>query len=92
MSPRRHSRRPEPEPRGFSRRIDRVETRSGRQWRVRELRSAEKEYRCPGCQQSVRIGATHVLVWPVDRPLIGAEAIDERRHWHTACWSRFSPP
>jgi len=29
-----------------------------------------------------------VVAWPVEKALLSAEAIDERRHWHTACWSR----
>jgi hypothetical protein len=40
-----------------------------------------KMYRCPGCQQIVRVGVEHLVVVPDD----GAE---ERRHWHTGCWQR----
>ncbi|GGG25040.1 hypothetical protein GCM10007304_43610 [Rhodococcoides trifolii] len=44
---------------------------------------ATKPYRCPGCDQEIMSGVAHVVVWPVDR--IGGP--DDRRHWHTGCWS-----
>jgi hypothetical protein len=43
---------------------------------------ATKEYRCPGCDQVVRIGQPHLVVWPE----FDADAAD-RRHWHGACWA-----
>lgn len=43
---------------------------------------AERDYRCPGCDQVVAAGVAHVVAWP-DRPGGG----DERRHWHGGCWS-----
>lgn len=47
-----------------------------------------KEYTCPGCQQRVLAGSAHVVVWP-HQPRVGtASAVEDRRHWHTACWSR----
>jgi hypothetical protein len=42
---------------------------------------ATKPYRCPGCDHEIRSGTAHVVVWPAD---IGG--VDDRRHWHTACW------
>ena len=42
--------------------------------------AAARAYRCPGCDQELRPGSPHVVAWPEGRP-------DERRHWHTACWS-----
>jgi len=61
-------------------------------WNVRDLRgSSVKEYRCPGCQQLIRPGTAHLLVWPVQKALLSDDAIDERRHWHTACWRRVTP-
>jgi len=58
-------------------------------WFVRQVRgSSTKEYRCPGCSQLVRRGLAHVVVWPVEKALLSEAAIDERRHWHTACWMR----
>ncbi len=47
---------------------------------VRQV-AGDKEYRCPGCDHLVRIGAWHLAVVPWD----DAEA---RRHWHTECWRR----
>ena len=39
-----------------------------------------KVYRCPGCDQEIRSATPHVVAWPEGR-------LDDRRHWHTACWS-----
>ncbi|MFV0534593.1 MAG: hypothetical protein ACK5MR_13175 [Cumulibacter sp.] len=55
----------------------------GERWRVVPVTgsAARKEYRCPGCDQVVRIGQGHVVVWShydVDG--------DDRRHWHSPCW------
>lgn len=84
--PRRQSRRRPPE---RARSVDeRIETRGSTQWHVRALNGSDKQYRCPGCHQPVHPGTGHVLVWPVLKALLSAEAIDERRHWHTACWKR----
>ena len=47
---------------------------------VRQVTGA-KVYRCPGCQQPIRVGVEHLVVVPDD----GAE---ERRHWHAGCWQR----
>lgn len=51
-------------------------------WVVRTVpgQRTTKCYRCPGCDHEVRTGTQHVVAWPVDEP-------DERRHWHTACWT-----
>jgi hypothetical protein len=48
---------------------------------------ALKTYRCPGCDQEIRPGTAHVVVWPADS---GDSAVDDRRHWHTPCWSNRS--
>lgn len=45
---------------------------------------ATKTYRCPGCDHEIKVGTAHVLVWPAES---GESAIDDRRHWHTACWA-----
>jgi len=52
-------------------------------WEVRLIQpaSATKEYRCPGCNQEIRIGTKHVVAWRE-----GSE--DHRRHWHLPCWQR----
>ena len=44
--------------------------------------ASTKAYRCPGCDQEVRPGVAHVVVWPAEN----LEAAD-RRHWHTPCWT-----
>lgn len=56
----------------------------GEDWRVMPITGAAagKEYRCPGCDQLVRVGQGHVVVW-ADHD---ADA-DDRRHWHTTCWA-----
>jgi hypothetical protein len=57
----------------------------GDNYEVRPVAGARalKTYRCPGCDHEIRIGTAHVVVLPVDR---GDAALDDRRHWHTACW------
>jgi hypothetical protein len=46
--------------------------------------AAAKGYRCPGCDHEIRSGTPHVVVWQAG---MGDAGIDERRHWHTACWA-----
>jgi len=55
------------------------------EWVVRQVpgAAATKTYRCPGCDQEIRPGAAHVVVWPAQTP-----GPDERRHWHNSCWQR----
>ncbi|OFB37015.1 hypothetical protein BA059_21330 [Mycolicibacterium sp. (ex Dasyatis americana)] len=43
---------------------------------------AVKVYRCPGCDHEIRVATAHVVVLPID---VGD--IEDRRHWHTACWA-----
>ena len=50
-------------------------------------RGATRAYLCPGCSQDVRPGVPHVVVWPAD----GVGGLDQRRHWHSACWGRPHP-
>lgn len=50
--------------------------------------AATKAYRCPGCSQPIRPGLAHVVAWPQTPGLLSPTAVEERRHWHTACWSR----
>jgi hypothetical protein len=54
-------------------------------WVVRQVpgAAATKVYRCPGCDQELRPGTAHVVVWPAH-----AQDAAERRHWHSACWQR----
>jgi len=42
---------------------------------------AIKAYRCPGCNQEIRVGESHVVVVPLRAP-------GDRRHWHHSCWER----
>ena len=42
--------------------------------------ASARPYRCPGCDHELRASTPHVVAWPEGRP-------DDRRHWHTACWS-----
>jgi hypothetical protein len=61
-------------------------------WIVRTMPGgrAVKDYRCPGCEQLIGAGTPHLVVWP-DLPGLGVErSVDDRRHWHTGCWSRRS--
>jgi hypothetical protein len=67
-----------------------AETRAGGAWIVRTMPGAHagKSYRCPGCQTVIAPGTPHVVAWP-STPSPGTErAVDDRRHWHTACWER----
>jgi hypothetical protein len=54
------------------------------EWVVRSVpgSSSTKDYRCPGCDQLVRAGTGHLVTWPA------AEhgSVEDRRHWHVACW------
>ncbi|WP_078325327.1 hypothetical protein [Mycobacteroides salmoniphilum] len=59
----------------------------GLDYQVRRISAARaiKVYRCPGCDHEIAMGVAHVVAWPVsERQDSGAE---DRRHWHTPCWS-----
>jgi hypothetical protein len=43
---------------------------------------AAKAYRCPGCDQEIRTGLPHLVVWPACDA-----AASDRRHWHSTCWA-----
>ncbi|WP_253953970.1 hypothetical protein [Schaalia sp. 19OD2882] len=60
----------------------------GTQWQVQRLRSASKEYTCPGCLAPVRTGSAHVVAWPEEAPWGREAGAEARRHWHTECWRR----
>jgi len=59
------------------------------EWSVRSVSGpmATKAYRCPGCSQEVRPGQPHVVAWPADGARSEADALTDRRHWHTPCWT-----
>jgi hypothetical protein len=75
-------------------RADPIEEAPDGDWVVRPLTGAStgKPYRCPGCDQEIRIGTPHVVTWPAYArdsdldPWDTDSAADRRRHWHTACW------
>jgi hypothetical protein len=70
------------------------EVKAGGEWNVRRVSgsASAKSYRCPGCDQQILPATPHVVVWPDNPSLLGAlggaQSLDERRHWHTACWQR----
>jgi hypothetical protein len=85
--PRRRVARPTAPPLRVSTEVQ--ERKADGEWFVRLTRgSSTKDYRCPGCSQLIRRGLAHPVVWPVEKALLSEAAIDERRHWHTACWAR----
>ena len=49
---------------------------------------ASKTYLCPGCNHEIVVGQAHVVVWPAEASIGSASPVDERRHWHQACWNR----
>lgn len=58
----------------------------GEDYTVRQVRGSEKSYRCPGCDQLIAPGAAHVVAWRTEHLLGQQAAMDDRRHWHRACW------
>jgi hypothetical protein len=68
---------------------ERVERYGGQEYVVRRVTgsAATKPYRCPGCRQVIRPATPHTVAWPVVPSMFADDGLDERRHWHTACWS-----
>ena len=62
-----------------------VESHPDGDWVVRRVTgsAATKTYRCPGCDHEIRPATPHVVAWPADDP----RGSDDRRHWHTGCWT-----
>ncbi|AYG80399.1 hypothetical protein DWB77_02530 [Streptomyces hundungensis] len=61
-----------------------TESWQGEEWSIRHVAGASaagKRYRCPGCDQEIPSGAPHLVAWPE------YGGVDERRHWHKACWN-----
>jgi hypothetical protein len=81
--PKKNNQQPEErlESRIFS--IEIAEEWSDGNWIVRKITGSgsTKNYRCPGCDHEIRPATPHTLSY-----LEGY--LDERRHWHTACWER----
>jgi hypothetical protein len=44
---------------------------------------AGKTYICPGCNQQIGAGISHVVAWSE------YQGPQSRRHWHTPCWNRW---
>jgi hypothetical protein len=63
--------------------IERSESWSDGDWVVRRVTgsAATKTYRCPGCDQEIKPATPHTVSYETG-------SLDERRHWHTACWTR----
>lgn len=58
---------------------------AGQLWTVRQVRGTDsgRRFRCPGCQQELTAALAHTVVWPTE----GMQGLENRRHWHTACWN-----
>lgn len=56
-------------------------------WVVRQVTgsAATRAYRCPGCDHEIRPATPHLVAWPAWPE--GEGSVEDRRHWHTACWS-----
>jgi hypothetical protein len=69
----------------------RIEVYGGEEYEVRSVTgsASTRTYRCPGCNQPIRPATPHTVAWPVTPSLLTSftgTGVDERRHWHTACW------
>jgi len=85
-------RRPTAEPLDVDRALSgggRREQGADGQWLVRPIsgQSATKAFRCPGCRQEIPPGVAHVVAWPAEEPIGAFGGVEDRRHWHRACWS-----
>lgn len=71
----------------------RIERYDGREFEVRRVTgsAATRVYTCPGCGRPIPRATPHVVAWPVVPSLLttlaAGEGVDERRHWHSACWA-----
>ncbi|QCB94276.1 hypothetical protein [Cellulomonas shaoxiangyii] len=61
----------------------RAESAPDGEWVVQSVRGSDRAYRCPGCDQVVAPGTAHVVAWRTD---VWRDGVEERRHWHAACW------
>ena len=66
----------------------RIEQYDGEEYEVRPVTgsAATKPYRCPGCDQRIPPATPHTVAWPVVGSMFSETGLDERRHWHNACW------
>jgi hypothetical protein len=70
---------------GFGMALARTESGPDGDWQVRHIAGAQatKVYRCPGCDHEILPGVPHVVAWPA----LDQGSVQDRRHWHTGCWS-----
>ncbi len=80
----RANRRRREEPRAVGGSLPTSVRYAGGEWLVRALTGAgsARGYLCPGCEEEIRVGTAHVVVWPAD----GVGGAAHRRHWHSVCW------
>jgi hypothetical protein len=81
--PRHHRRAAGPEPTASGSRSvgEQLVTWRNEEYVARSVTGSAKMYRCPGCDQEIKLGQSHVVAWPA----FDADA-EDRRHWHHACW------
>lgn len=84
--PSKHLRPPRPLPASFGQ----AQSKADGAWIVQSLSAGrtEKTYLCPGCHQSIPVGAAQVVAWPRTPPIGSSSPVEHRRHWHSACWNR----
>ena len=84
--PSKHLRPPRPLGASFARADDKGDGR----WVVKSVPAdaSAKAYLCPGCNRRVAPGDAHVVVGPGHPGIGSSSAVEDRRHWHTACWAR----
>ncbi|GAA2524986.1 hypothetical protein [Rarobacter incanus] len=61
-------------------------TRAGEEWIVQQIRESAKTYVCPGCGNQIPAGQAHVAAWRAETVLGARDGLENRRHWHAACW------
>ncbi|MEO6083672.1 MAG: hypothetical protein ABIQ18_11275 [Umezawaea sp.] len=63
----------------------RTESATDGDWQVRNVAGTQttKHYRCPGCDHQIQPGTPHLVAWPTT----DYGSVEERRHWHLACWT-----
>lgn len=61
----------------------------GEPYNVAVSRLTDATFTCPACGQVIPAQTNHVVAWAMGGLFGEGVAIDERRHWHTACWERF---
>ncbi|MBK6872671.1 MAG: hypothetical protein IPG94_15275 [Kineosporiaceae bacterium] len=67
----------------------RLEQHPDGEWLVRpvSVAAAGKAYLCPGCRQQIPPRVAHLVAWPAEEPIGAFGGVEDRRHWHRACWT-----